>query len=258
MLTLKESNLIRLVIYSELQYKKRESCASFQNFRFSKLELLLSKMLARSDGVQAKSFHIFHDDKFIPSRMTGEIAVDTYSSPRREYYHAGACAKVPFIWESQPGTPNHRLRQTPLPPLTPPPSFFSPSATAPSSKKTIKNRKYVFPKFSFVRSHHPIRLSTTSETSTQSLSSSSPSCWSTSSPTVLPSPVTPLCDYYYCRRYGFQFEAEEEKSCLRSSSNFCSTFLCFSSEKCNRRTSARKSAGRYSCMFKRLIGISTP
>lgn len=168
-------------------------------------------MLASSDGVGAKSFHIFHDHKFIPSRMTGEIAVDIWDS---EYYNEGVCATVPFIWESWPGTPNYlstgfvRLRFHPSHHLHP----FSHL----HRKKTKQNRKFVFPKFSFIRSHHSIRMSTSSETSPQSLSSS-PLPWSSSSPAVLTSPVMPIWNYYF-RRYGFQFEVEEEKSHLRAKS----------------------------------------
>ncbi|XP_071734383.1 uncharacterized protein [Rutidosis leptorrhynchoides] len=37
------------------------------------------------------------------------------------YY--GKASSVPFMWESQPGTPKHVLTESCLPPLTPPPSY---------------------------------------------------------------------------------------------------------------------------------------
>ncbi|KAL9679362.1 hypothetical protein QQ045_017220 [Rhodiola kirilowii] len=147
-------------------------------------------MLASTDGVAVKSFHIFKDDNFSPWRLTREMLVtaDAYASSGRECYHAGTRATVPFMWESQPGTPKHRLHQTPLPPLTPPPSFFSISVP---TKKMTQSRKSMFPKFSFIRSRHSVRLSTSLET---------PPSWSSSSHSMKSSPITPLCDYYYSRR----------------------------------------------------------
>ncbi|KAL4587821.1 hypothetical protein LXL04_000695 [Taraxacum kok-saghyz] len=53
-----------------------------------------------------------------------------------EVYYAGAPVGVPFKWESQPGTPRVRFRETPLPPLTPPPSFLFNSPKTPNKKDT--------------------------------------------------------------------------------------------------------------------------
>ncbi|KAK9061020.1 hypothetical protein SSX86_018200 [Deinandra increscens subsp. villosa] len=39
------------------------------------------------------------------------------------YYGSASAGSVPFMWESQPGTPKHALTQSSLPPLTPPPSY---------------------------------------------------------------------------------------------------------------------------------------
>ncbi|KAI3678569.1 hypothetical protein L6452_37865 [Arctium lappa] len=51
-----------------------------------------------------------------------------------EVYYGGAPVAVPFKWESQPGTPRVRIRETALPPLTPPPSVLFNSLKPPSNK----------------------------------------------------------------------------------------------------------------------------
>ncbi|XP_023736111.2 uncharacterized protein LOC111884013 [Lactuca sativa] len=45
------------------------------------------------------------------------------SSFRVLYYGTASAGSVPFMWESQPGTPKHALTESSLPPLTPPPSY---------------------------------------------------------------------------------------------------------------------------------------
>ncbi|XP_040992649.1 uncharacterized protein LOC121239469 [Juglans microcarpa x Juglans regia] len=60
-----------------------------------------------------------------------------------EDYQGGASASVPFTWESQPGTPKIQFRQasttTDLPPdLTPPPSYYSSTATKRPIKKNSR------------------------------------------------------------------------------------------------------------------------
>ncbi|XP_057781186.1 uncharacterized protein LOC130999617 [Salvia miltiorrhiza] len=53
----------------------------------------------------------------------------------RALYYGGAAGTVPFLWESQPGTPKHKLSDGPLPPLTPPPQHQSSPLASPSMKK---------------------------------------------------------------------------------------------------------------------------
>lgn len=45
-------------------------------------------------------------------------------SKDHDNYHGGVSVSIPFTWESEPGTPKIRFRENPLPPLTPPPSYF--------------------------------------------------------------------------------------------------------------------------------------
>ncbi|KAL9662119.1 hypothetical protein QQ045_026948 [Rhodiola kirilowii] len=214
-------------------------------------------MLTSSDGVSVESFLNFKDDKFISRRLTNKLTIDTCSTSAPECYHAGSQATVPFTWESQPGTPKHRLPQTPLPPLAPPPSCFYHMTSTTGIKQhssRMHSSKAVFPyKLSFLRrSHHAVRLSASSENSTQSLSS-----LSSTSASARSSHMTPLCDYYYSRRYGFTFEYEVEKEYFRSSSSG-SPFLCFGSKKCNTLNKSRRSGGSYLSMVKRFLSASTP
>lgn len=59
-------------------------------------------------------------------------------------YYGGVSVAVPFMWESQPGTPKYSFGETTLPPLTPPPSYYSNS-----EQKPIKTRYSKFNLFSF-------------------------------------------------------------------------------------------------------------
>ncbi|XP_059654834.1 uncharacterized protein LOC132301611 [Cornus florida] len=52
----------------------------------------------------------------------------------RVYY--GVSGAVPFMWESQPGTPKHTSCDTSLPPLTPPPSYYFNNINTNSTKSS--------------------------------------------------------------------------------------------------------------------------
>ncbi|RYR61663.1 hypothetical protein Ahy_A04g018862 isoform A [Arachis hypogaea] len=53
-----------------------------------------------------------------------------------------AAVTVPFVWESQPGTPKYEFSEDALPPLTPPPSYYF------NNNNTIKKKLLMalFPK----------------------------------------------------------------------------------------------------------------
>ncbi|XP_048540319.1 uncharacterized protein LOC125519585 [Triticum urartu] len=58
------------------------------------------------------------------SRMLSKdvaIAVPSF----RVYYGVASAGSVPFLWESQPGTPKSSPSAAALPPLTPPPSYYA-------------------------------------------------------------------------------------------------------------------------------------
>ncbi|KAJ7959560.1 Alkylated DNA repair protein [Quillaja saponaria] len=126
------------------------------------------------DQEQEKSLQIKQDDRFFSRLMSKETSMANSSSIRVPYYGGGSVS-VPFMWESQPGTPKHTLfsDQTTLPPLTPPPSYCS------YSKSNSKPNRFsnILPLRSFVSSKKPHSPSF----SFSSSSSSSSSSWSSSS-----------------------------------------------------------------------------
>lgn len=65
---------------------------------------LLSRLLTRDSSAAAPSFRV--------------------------YYGVASAGAVPFLWESQPGTPKNAISDTAMPPLTPPPSYYAAGAAA--------------------------------------------------------------------------------------------------------------------------------
>ncbi|KAL6533035.1 hypothetical protein OROMI_027147 [Orobanche minor] len=95
----------------------------------------------------------------------------------RVLYYGGAASSVPFMWESQPGTPKHTFSSgNPPPPLTPPPYYqSSPRANPPPRKKGYKNSKIlksIFPKSHCKKINASPLFSPHSSSSSSSFSSS--------------------------------------------------------------------------------------
>lgn len=125
---------------------------------------MLSDSSSNPDQLQIKQ-----DGKFFSRLMSKETSMANSSS---RVYYGGASGAVPFMWESEPGTPKHPSSDTALPPLTPPPSYQS------SSKSKSKQKKTLFSSiFSCQRKNHANSPSSSS-TSTSSSTSSSLSSWS--------------------------------------------------------------------------------
>ncbi|CAM0957560.1 unnamed protein product [Alopecurus aequalis] len=62
------------------------------------------------------------------SKMLSKEAAATLAVPVpsfRVYYSVASAGSVPFLWESQPGTPKSSPSAAALPPLTPPPSYYA-------------------------------------------------------------------------------------------------------------------------------------
>lgn len=80
-----------------------------------------------------KSLQIKEDDKFFSRLLSKESSA---ANPSLRVYYGGVSGAVPFMWESQPGTPKNTLSDTDdlVPPLTPPPSYFSNSEKKPSKE----------------------------------------------------------------------------------------------------------------------------
>ncbi|XP_038716838.1 polycomb group protein Psc-like [Tripterygium wilfordii] len=127
---------------------------------------------------------------------------------------SSAEVSVPFSWESRPGTPTVKLGETPLPPLTPPPSYFYNVNLSTPIKKHSKP-KLLSSIFRRTSSNLP-----SSPASSSSSSSSSSQSW-TSRPKSYSVPSSPRQSYK---------EVEDEEECEESPV----ATLCFGS-----RASAR-------------------
>ncbi|XAR68733.1 hypothetical protein NMG60_11000087 [Bertholletia excelsa] len=130
-------------------------------------------MLSSSPDPQ-NSLQIKQDDKFFSKLLSKEAA------PSFRVYYGGASSAVPFLWESQPGTPKHAFADVAsLRPLTPPPSFYSHKHKQPTKKHSRSNLlNTLFIKFNLKKPtvwSSSFSSSSSSSTSSSSLSSSSSS-----------------------------------------------------------------------------------
>ncbi|CAM8889183.1 unnamed protein product [Rhodiola kirilowii] len=72
-----------------------------------------------------------HSDKFLSKLLSKESEpIGNTRNPSFRVYYNDSISSVPFNWETTPGTPKHALfgddaSRVVVPPLTPPPSFFS-------------------------------------------------------------------------------------------------------------------------------------
>lgn len=86
-----------------------------------------------SSDLPQSSLQIKQDDKFFSRLLSKE---SSRANPSLRVYYGGASGAVPFMWESQPGTPKHAFSDTALPPLTPPPAYH---CTNSNNKPKINN-----------------------------------------------------------------------------------------------------------------------
>ncbi|KAJ8764106.1 hypothetical protein K2173_005011 [Erythroxylum novogranatense] len=113
---------------------------------------------------------IKHDDKFFSRIMSKETSMTNASS---RVYYAGTSGAVPFLWETTPGTPKHPSADSSVPPLTPPPSYYS-TSKATSTKRGLRSNllSAIFPRLAPKRTH------VSPSSSLSSTASSSLSSWS--------------------------------------------------------------------------------
>ncbi|KAJ8484606.1 hypothetical protein OPV22_017091 [Ensete ventricosum] len=78
-------------------------------------------MISSSSELPKPCLQMKQDGK-VYSRLLSKESSMANSSFR--VYHGVASGAVPFLWESQPGTPKHTISVADLPPLTPPPSYY--------------------------------------------------------------------------------------------------------------------------------------
>lgn len=90
-----------------------------------------------------KSFRIKQDDRFFSKIITKEETSGANSSSRVFYYGETSVA-IPFVWEAQPGIPKHPLSENFLPPLTPPPSYYSNFSKSDTNKRRESSKANIF------------------------------------------------------------------------------------------------------------------
>ncbi|KAF3447986.1 hypothetical protein FNV43_RR08693 [Rhamnella rubrinervis] len=124
------------------------------------------------ENLPQKSLLIKQDDKFYSRLLSKETSIANSSF---RVYYGGLPGAVPFLWESQPGTPKSKFSDDTLPPLTPPPSYYTNnySNTKPLKKTTSRSNilQTLFPKRNTKKTQMPSSPS----------QSSSPSFWSSPS-----------------------------------------------------------------------------
>lgn len=151
------------------------------------------------------------------------------SNISNEDYHVVKSASVPFVWESQPGTPKVRSRENSLPPLTPPPSYLRNATKKPITKPKARFFQNIFPKR---KSCAPQQNGPTSFLSYNSSSSSSSSLsLSSPRPTSYSVPSSPMVH---------SREGEEGEDLYEVTSSD----MCFGNV---------RSRGCYSSMFKKVL-----
>ncbi|XWS35391.1 hypothetical protein CRYUN_Cryun21dG0122400 [Craigia yunnanensis] len=110
------------------------------------------------------------EDKFFSRLLSKENSV---ANPSFRVYYGGVSGAVPFMWESQPGTPKYTFSDTSLPPLTPPPSYYSKSNSKPIKKHSRSGLLHaLFPKMNSLKKTNLVP-SSPSSSSLSSRSSSS-------------------------------------------------------------------------------------
>lgn len=137
-------------------------------------------MLPNGSDLPIRTFRTKRDENPSSRCPTRQISMGNSSL---EVYYGGSSLSIPFIWESQPGTPKIRSQETPLPPLTPPPSYhFNPSKFPVKKHSKSSLLHSVLPKLTPKKTNSP--------TSPASPASSSSSPWS-SSHSIPSSPFAP-------------------------------------------------------------------
>jgi hypothetical protein len=123
----------------------------------------------REPGLFVKQGSKLHA-KMLSKEAAAQLAVPSF----RVYYSVASAGAVPFLWESQPGTPkNDSPSAAALPPLTPPPSYYA-SDKKGGGGRSSKKRRGAAAIFAFLR-RQPQRRQTSNASSTSSWSTSSSS-----------------------------------------------------------------------------------
>ncbi|XP_010922694.1 uncharacterized protein [Elaeis guineensis] len=89
-------------------------------------------MLSNTSSRPQSPLRIKQDDKFYSRLLSKESSL---ANPSFRVYYGVAPGSVPFLWESEPGTPKAAVATATLPPLTPPPSSHFNTMKSKATKK---------------------------------------------------------------------------------------------------------------------------
>ena len=82
--------------------------------------------MASAGGKEEPGLFVKQGSKLHSKMLSKEAAAQLAVPSFRVYYSVASAGAVPFLWESQPGTPkNDSPSAAALPPLTPPPSYYA-------------------------------------------------------------------------------------------------------------------------------------
>ncbi|CAD6334508.1 unnamed protein product [Miscanthus lutarioriparius] len=82
--------------------------------------------MASAGGKEEPGLLVKQGSKLHAKMLSKEAAAQLAETSFRVYYPVASAGAVPFLWESQPGTPkNDSPSAVALPPLTPPPSYYT-------------------------------------------------------------------------------------------------------------------------------------
>lgn len=131
-------------------------------------------MFSANPELPQKSLPMKQDDKFFSRVLSKESSM---ANPSFKVYYGGLPGNVPFMWESQPGTPKHKFSEETLPPLTPPPSYYSRNPTKKPFKKHSRSNLLhtLFLKISLNKKNHLPQSPSSTSSSSSSLFSKSDS-----------------------------------------------------------------------------------
>ncbi|RCV35870.1 hypothetical protein SETIT_7G274400v2 [Setaria italica] len=131
--------------------------------------------MASAGGTEEPALFVKQGSKLHSKMLSKEAAAQLAVPSFRVYYSVASAGAVPFLWESQPGTPkNDSPSASALPPLTPPPSYYSADrggAGGRSRKRRPGLIGAILPRIAFLR--RPGRTAPCSSWSSSSWSSSS-------------------------------------------------------------------------------------
>ncbi|GAB4832033.1 hypothetical protein Ancab_006051 [Ancistrocladus abbreviatus] len=180
-----------------------------------------------TNEIPPKSLEIKQDDKFFSRLLSKESSMVEAESSFRVYY--GATGAVPFMWESQPGTPKHTFSNASIPPLTPPPSHSTKSREK-SAKKGRGSKLFFTVLLRMLRVRRIAHVTPASSISSSSSSLSSSSFSSSVSSVTRMSMLPRRRPFFMCSRPASALDVEvggEEEE--RNGGSPTSTMCLFSS-----------------------------